>query len=100
MVRRRLALLLLLYVSLDFANPLMPGAVTFDPSGSVDGLRAPRVRVAAPAAVPAPPRLELADAERPVFRAPRPVGERRHLGPRARPRVSAQPADADVGEDH
>ena len=44
-VHRRLALLLLLYVSLDFANPLMPGAVTFDPSGSVDGLRAPRVRV-------------------------------------------------------
>jgi hypothetical protein len=100
MVCRRLALLLLLYVSLDFANPLMPGAVTFDPAGSVDGLRAPRVRVAAPAAVAAPARLEPADAERPVLRMPRPVGEGRDLDLRARPRVSVQPADADVGEDH
>src|SRR5437867_12020445 len=40
MLRRRvLVLLLLLYCSLDFANPLMPGAVSFG-EGSVDGIRA------------------------------------------------------------
>jgi hypothetical protein len=40
---RRLALLLFVYVTLDFANPLMPGAVRFD-GGSVDAIRADRVR--------------------------------------------------------
>jgi hypothetical protein len=34
---------LLLYVSLDFANPLMPGAVCFDPDRSVDGVGRARV---------------------------------------------------------
>jgi hypothetical protein len=35
MLRRRLVLLLVVYASLDFANPLMPGAVTFE-GGSMD----------------------------------------------------------------
>jgi len=30
---RRLTLLLIVYVTLDFANPLMPGAVRFDAGG-------------------------------------------------------------------
>lgn len=43
MTARRFALLLVLYVSLDFANPLMPGAVWFL-DGSVDMVHADRVR--------------------------------------------------------
>jgi len=35
---RRLTLLIALYVTLDFANPLMPGAVNFDPDESVEGV--------------------------------------------------------------
>ena len=33
-----LVLALLLYLAADFANPLMPGAVCFDPDESIDGL--------------------------------------------------------------
>jgi hypothetical protein len=40
MKSRWLTLLVVLYVTLDFANPLMPGAVNFDPDGSVEGLPA------------------------------------------------------------
>jgi hypothetical protein len=43
----RLALLLLVYVTLDFANPLMPGAVRFD-DGSVDVVHADRTRPVMP----------------------------------------------------
>ncbi|MBI2158262.1 MAG: hypothetical protein HYU26_15380, partial [Candidatus Rokubacteria bacterium] len=35
--------LLLLYVALDFSNPLMPGAVSFDPDDSVEAVRAGRL---------------------------------------------------------
>lgn len=42
--RRRLTLLLLVYISLDFANPLMPGAVQFDGGGAVDVVQADRAR--------------------------------------------------------
>ncbi len=50
-------LALLLYVTLDFGNPLMPGAVSFDPSESVEamqggGARAPHDMVPAPAVEP------------------------------------------------
>jgi hypothetical protein len=41
-MRRRLLLLLLLYVTLDFANPLMPGAVRFE-GGSIEVVQADRV---------------------------------------------------------
>jgi hypothetical protein len=44
MRRRLFAILLLLYVAADFSNPMMPGAVSFDPSASVDGVRADRAR--------------------------------------------------------
>jgi hypothetical protein len=49
-------LLLVLYVCLDFANPLMPGAVTFDADESVEGVRAERSRAdgEAAAVVPVP----------------------------------------------
>jgi hypothetical protein len=45
----RLAFLLLVYVTLDFANPLMPGAVHFE-GGSVDAVQADRARPVTPAA--------------------------------------------------
>jgi hypothetical protein len=38
---RCLVLPLLLYVALDFANPLMPGAVCFDPNASIEGVVVP-----------------------------------------------------------
>lgn len=52
-MRRRVpALVLLLYVALDFANPLMPGAVSFDAETSVEAVRPsptlPTRRLAAP----------------------------------------------------
>ena len=50
---RRLPLLLLLYVTLDFANPLMPGAVSFE-AGSIEVVQGDRTaRAARPAAAPA-----------------------------------------------
>ncbi len=48
---RRLPLLLLLYVTLDFANPLMPGAVRFE-AGAVEVVQADRTARAAAAAMP------------------------------------------------
>jgi hypothetical protein len=44
MLAARLSLVLVLYVGLDFANPLMPGAMEFDVEDTVDGLRASRVQ--------------------------------------------------------
>ncbi len=54
-MRRQLFLLVLVYVTLDFANPLMPGAVTFS-AGSVDVVQADRTaRMARPEAADARP---------------------------------------------
>ena len=47
-------LALLLYVVLDFANPLMPGAVCFDPDDSVDGVARARSSSVAPPALADP----------------------------------------------
>jgi hypothetical protein len=41
-VMRRFLLLLVLYVAVDFANPLMPGAVQFD-SGTIEVVHADRI---------------------------------------------------------
>jgi hypothetical protein len=54
-MRRHLPLLLVLYVTLDFANPLMPGAVSFV-AGSIEVVQADRTTRAA-RSVPAPARL-------------------------------------------
>ena len=43
MALSRLSVLLILYVAADFANPLMPGAVTFL-DGSVQGVHVERTR--------------------------------------------------------
>jgi hypothetical protein len=100
----RLALLLLVYVTLDFANPFMPGAVSFD-GGSVDAVRADRARPLTPA-VP----VDLASSSEagidPVARVrasvrPGPIPEPRHHAVtrirRAPPSSSDPPA---ASEDH
>ena len=52
-MRRHVPLLLLLYVTLDFANPLMPGAVRFE-AGSIEVVPGDRAaRAASPAVAPA-----------------------------------------------
>jgi len=59
MSARRFSLLLLLYVSLDVANPLMPGAVQFV-DGSVEVVQADRARaesIVAPALLARVPTL-------------------------------------------
>lgn len=57
---RGLALLLVLYVAADFANPMMPGAVSFDPAESVEGIHAARAPQSSVTVLPAPtpPQLE------------------------------------------
>jgi hypothetical protein len=47
-MRRCLVLVIGLYVSVDLANPWMPGAFVFDPGESVDGLSVRRGVVNAP----------------------------------------------------
>jgi hypothetical protein len=47
MHRSGLVLCLLVYLALDFANPLMPGAVRFD-RGSVDVVQGDRARAGVP----------------------------------------------------
>jgi hypothetical protein len=92
MSRRRLVVLLLtVYAALDFANPLMPGAVTFEADDTVAGVHAPSPRLPQPEAVPVPERLCVSQAPegspRPMPAAP--VGSlvaapRRALDPHAR----------------
>jgi hypothetical protein len=45
MAFNRLSVLLILYVAADFANPLMPGAVSY-PNGSVEAVHMERSRTA------------------------------------------------------
>ncbi|MBI1964092.1 MAG: hypothetical protein HYS37_12045 [Candidatus Rokubacteria bacterium] len=95
--------LLLLYVALDFSNPLMPGAVSFDPDDSVEAVRAGRLEPPAAAVavtpVPAPARVESAPPTRPALRRP--------AGPAAPPvvlthlrRTPAPSRTSDRSEDH
>lgn len=76
MLRRVPGLVLLLYVALDFANPLMPGAVSFDAETSVEAVRPERVwspRALVGAMPSALPPLALADlAPAPAWRPTRP----------------------------
>lgn len=64
---RRLILLLGLYVSLDLANPFMPGAFNFNPDDSVDGVclhyEVFRSRLAV---IPTPPSIRDGALKRPV----------------------------------
>jgi hypothetical protein len=78
---------LLLYVAADFANPLMPGAVCFDPDESVDGLARARSSAVMLPVVSAAARTAAAAAPPPVTAhrsTPYPESRAVHAVPRAR----------------
>jgi hypothetical protein len=103
MPARRLALLLVLYFALDFANPLMPGAVQFV-DGSVEVVHADRIR---PESVPVDTTLTYLPAhEQPnlLLRDPRrsaPISRDRrdHFVPVRRP-LQAPSDSSSSSEDH
>jgi hypothetical protein len=72
MTLARLTLLLAVYVSLDFASPLLPGAVSFDDGLFVEAYRATPLRDAltatTPSLAPAPAGLVSLRPVRPVRR--------------------------------
>jgi hypothetical protein len=70
MKRRVLPVLLLLYVSADFSNPMMPGAVSFDPDESVSAVRVDRARANEPVVGVSPlPNFTILSLEKPALRA-------------------------------
>jgi hypothetical protein len=96
----RLSLLVALYVLLDVATPMLPGALVFSADDSVETHQAPRFRAhddASPSA-PAPDRVRSIEpilvAPRSAFSAPR--VRRAHV---VRPRLPS-PASAVSAEDH
>lgn len=102
MIVRRLAFLVLLLISLDFASPFVGGAFTFE--SSAEGLRDHRQGEGAPvrpARAPAPPRLDDARLLRPAPESTRPTrsGSQHSVLalPRAQVRVDASTAPS---EDH
>jgi hypothetical protein len=69
----RLPVVLLLYVAVDFANPLMPGAVSFT-DGSIEIVHAERARVGdLPGQVPRAPALDGGDPVGRSWRPPHPI---------------------------
>jgi hypothetical protein len=90
---RVLVLMLLLYLGADFSNPLMPGAVSFAPDDSVEGLRSSRsaaevVPLGLPAALP----LRLDTPREPI------IAARIGRPPVAVPVVPRAPAHASLPE--
>ena len=84
-------LAILLYVAADFANPLMPGAVCFDPDESVDGVGRPRASaVSTPAlTTPAGPVVSLPPPPPPPAAAHGPMfADARAAGPAPRARTA------------
>jgi hypothetical protein len=83
MTRARLALLA--YVALDFANPLMPGAVSFDLSASIEGVHGHRLRadgsVTPVAAAPRPLALAIDRPARPRLPETTPAVGREPISP-------------------
>lgn len=103
---RRLALCLLLYVFLDFSNPMIPGAVSFDPEECTDGIGTARgagawaVKLVAPLPVRSVEALEQQPPARPGRRAASVVSELHPWLAQVR-RAQAAPADpASTSEDH
>ena len=96
----RLMLLIALYLMLDVANPLMPGALTFDAESSVEArlVHHSRVDDVATASTPAPERLRPA-IQRPFASIPAVSGTRTRLPHCARPRRSCAPPAASVEDD-
>jgi hypothetical protein len=90
----RLPLLVLVYVTLDFANPLMPGAVRFE-AGAVESVQADRVARSAIAVAPDPAALRTDGLLPPdaVLRPPLPAPAMSHPARRETRRVSAPRSD-------
>jgi hypothetical protein len=63
---------LLLYVLLDFSNPLMPGAVNFDADGSIEGVPHHRSGVSTRVAVSSPAKRDVRPSDSVVRRVNRP----------------------------
>jgi hypothetical protein len=100
----RLALLLVVYVALDFANPLMPGAVSFE-GGSVEAVDADGARPAVPVVDLGPVPVSRTVLDRGVGiqapREPSPVPEhRRHAVTRTRRAPLSSSALASPSDDH
>ena len=103
MSARRFSLLLLLYVSLDVANPLMPGAVQFV-DGSVEVIQADRARaesIVAPTLLARLPTLERPQVAIQTLPPSRPVtvDSRQALLPVRRP-ADASSGPPSPSEDH
>jgi hypothetical protein len=99
---QRLALALLLYLAADFANPLMPGAVSF-PDGAVVAVHGDRLADGdVEPAVPVPGLHQALEAARPGWRPPRPAPSRpvaHWLVPLGRAPL-ARPDPASATDDH
>ena len=102
MVRSRVSLLLLVYVTLDFANPLIPGAVSFD-HGSLEIVEAAWERPSAvvpDTVLPSEPALQrILDVQ--VVRGPSPAVDLRRTAVIRVRRAPQPPSDlASSPEDH
>jgi hypothetical protein len=51
---RYVAAAVVLYLAMDFGNPLIEGAVSFDPGETVDGVRSPELRLIPPVLIVLP----------------------------------------------
>ena len=99
MRRPGLLLAILIYVALDLSLPMMPGALVFEPAGSVDtidDIQIHRIRGEAPVLVlPAPTGAPCAQAQPPVDVSDQPVPTNEFaLGPRVTMRLPRATLDS------
>jgi len=104
MMLARLALLVAAYLSLDVANPMMPGALTFGVEESVEARSSDRFRDQDPHAAligraPEPERSDPSDPALTLRRLPGPAPMRSRAAVVTRSRLSL-PAPASPAEDH
>jgi hypothetical protein len=98
----RLTFLLFLYVSADFANPLMPGAVSYA-NGSIEAVQVERSRMEdVPPVAPVVAFFDRIDLANLKWRAPQvtlthPIRTQRRVPPR---RVLPARSDSSSSEDH
>lgn len=85
-IPRVVIVLVLLYLALDFSNPMLRGAFSFNPDHSVDGVRAepPGERIASPAALLLPEHVRV-DPKPPAPRVVREAVAIPRFTPRAAP---------------
>lgn len=99
MTIRKLAWLIAVYVTLDFANPLMPGAVTFDADASIEGVTVDHSHGLSREAVLSSVFVDVGQRERPrVRRSQATTRSRRFVEVRRTPAPSSDPPSPT--EDH